>query len=63
MGKREFPINQITSQEECEAQISIPEENNYVIEAAIISTKINFLWSYYELFADKKRKLNKQLNK
>ena len=61
IGKREFPINQITTQEECEAQISIPEENNDAIEAAIISTKINFLWSYYEKFSDKKKETEQKI--
>ena len=54
IGKREFPIDQITTQEECEAQISIPEETNDAIEAAVISTKIIFLWSYYQLYVEKK---------
>ena len=61
IGKKEFPINQIITQDECEAQISIPEENNDAIEAAVISAKIIFLWSYYQLYSEKKNETEQKI--
>ena len=55
IGKREFPLDQILTQGEYDAVISIPEENNENIEAATITTKIIFLWSNYQLYKEKKK--------
>ena len=61
IGKKEFPISQITTQDECEAQISIPEQDNDAIEAAVISAKIIFLWSYYQLYSEKKNETKQKI--
>ena len=54
IGSRDFPINKITTQDECDAVISIPDENNDAVEIATISTKIIFRWSNYQYYLDKK---------
>ena len=55
LGSREFPINKITTQDECDAVISIPDSNNDTVEVATINTKIIFLWSNYQFYLEKKK--------
>ena len=63
VGKREFPIEQITIQDECEAVVTIPEENNEEVEAATISIKIIFLWSKYQHSLEKKKETEQKIEK
>jgi hypothetical protein len=63
IGKREFPVNEITSQEEYSAQIDIPDNNDLNQEAAIINAKIVFYWSDYQYFNDKKHETESKIEK
>ena len=63
IGKREFPLDQIVTQDEYDAVISIPDENNENVEAATITTKIIFLWSNYQLYQEKKNDAEKKIEK
>ena len=63
LGKREFPIDQITTQDECEAVITIPDENNENVEVATINTKIVFLWSLYQFYLEKKNETVQKIEK
>ncbi len=63
IGSRDFPINKITTQDECDAVISIPDENNDAVEIATISTKIIFRWSNYQYYLDKKNETEQKIEK
>ena len=63
IGKREFPIDQITTQDECEAVITIPDENNENLEVATITTKIVFFWSNYQFYLEKKIETEQKIEK
>ena len=63
IGRREFPIDQIITQDEYDAVISIPDENNENIEVATINTKIIFFWSYYQSFLEKKNETEQKIEK
>ena len=74
IGKKRFPLDEITSQEEYTVQITIPEIDDEEQEAAQIHCKIVLLWSDYEFFEEnfeekkkksesKLKKLNEALNK
>ena len=70
IGKKRFPLDEITSQEEYTVQITIPEIDDEEQEAAQIHCKIVLFWSDYEFFEEKKKKselklkkLNEALNK
>ena len=54
IGNNEFPVNEITTQEECPAEIFIPYNNDNNKVAAVINAKIIFYWSDYQYFVDKK---------
>ena len=63
IGKREFPIDQIVTQDEYDAVISIPEENNENVEAATINTKITLFWSKYQYYLEKKNETSQKIEK
>ena len=42
LGKREFPIDQTTTQDECEAVITIPDENNEMDKVCSYEDRRNF---------------------
>ncbi len=70
IGKKRFPLDEITSQEEYTVQITIHKIDDEEQEAAQIYCKIVLFWSDYELFEEKKKKselklkkLNEALNK
>jgi hypothetical protein len=53
----------MTSQEEYSVQITIPEIKNPDKVAAIINSKINFHWSDYQFFEEKKKNSENKLRK
>lgn len=63
IGSRDFPINKITTQDECDAVISFPDENNDAIEVATINTKIIFRWSNYQYYLEKKKETEQRIEK
>ena len=63
IGSRDFPINKITTQDECDAVISIPDGNNDAVEVATINTKIIFRWSNYQFYLDKKNETEQKIEK
>ena len=63
IGSRDFPINKITTQDECDAVISFPDENNDAIEVATINTKIIFRWSNYQYYLEKKKETEQKIEK
>ena len=63
IGSREFPLNEITLQEEYSAQIEIPDSNNEESVGAIINAKILLYWSDYQFYADKKNETEQKIQK
>ena len=63
IGRREFPLNKITIQEECDAVISISDKNNDNVEIATINTKILFRWSNYQFYFSKMNEEEKKIEK
>jgi len=63
IGNKEFPVNQITLQEEYSAQIEIPENNDQNNVGAIINAKILFYWSDYQYYNDKKNETESKIEK
>ena len=63
IGRREFPLNEITLQEEYSAQIDIPDSNNEDSVGAIINAKILLYWSDYQFFVDKKNETEQKIEK
>jgi hypothetical protein len=63
IGRAEFPLNEITMQEEYSAQIDIPDCNNEDSVGAIINAKILLYWSDYQFFVEKKKKTEKIIEK
>ena len=63
IGNKDFPINEITTQEECPAEISIPYNNDNDNVAALINAKIIFYWSDYQYYADKKNETELKIDK
>ncbi len=63
IGKKRFPLDEITSQEEYTVQITIHEIDDEEQEAAQIYCKIVLFWSDYELFEEKKKKSELKLKK
>ncbi len=62
IGNKNFPLNEIKSQDEYEVQIIIPDNNNESIANAEINCKILFFWSYFHFFDDKRKKIEKKVN-
>jgi len=63
IGRREFPLNEITLQEEYSAQIDIPDSNNEESVGAIINAKILLYWSDYQYYVDKKNETEQKIEK
>ena len=63
IGKKNFPLEEITSQEEYSVQITIPEINKKDQIAALINCKITLHWSDYQFFEDKKKNCEIKLRK
>ena len=63
IGNKEFPVNEITMQEEYSAQIEIPEINDETNVGAIINAKIFLYWSDYQYYADKKNETEQKIEK
>ena len=63
IGSREFPLNEITLQEEYSAQIDIPDSNNEESVGAIINAKILLYWSDYQFYVDKKNETEQKIEK
>ncbi len=62
IGNKNFPLQEIKSQDEYEVQIIIPDNNNESISIAEINCKILFFWSYFHFFDDKRKKIEKKVN-
>ena len=63
IGNKEFPVNQMTVQDEYSAQIEIPENNDENNVAAVINAKILLYWSDYQYYVDKKNEVEKKIEK
>jgi len=63
IGNKEFPVNEITMQEEYSAQIEIPENGDETNVGAVINAKILLYWSDYQYFVDKKNETEKKIEK
>ena len=63
IGRREFPLNKITIQEECDAIISIPDKNNDNVDIATINVQILFRWSNYQFYFSKMNEEEKKIEK
>ena len=63
IGKKDIPLEEMTSQEEYTVQITIPEIKKPEEIAAIINSKINFHWSDYQFFEEKKKISENKLRK
>jgi len=63
IGSKEFPVNQITTQDEYSAQIEIPENNDINSVGAVINAKILLYWSDYQYFVDKKNEMESKMEK
>ena len=56
IGRKTFPLNEITSQEEYKVQITVPEIDDPETIAAYINANIVLFWSDYAFFEEKKKK-------
>ena len=56
IGRKTFPLNEITSQEEYKVQITVPEIDAPDTIAAYINANIVLFWSDYAFFEEKKKK-------
>ena len=63
IGHKDFPLNEITQQEEYSAQIEIPDNENENNLGAIINAKILFYWSDYQYYVDKKNETELKIEK
>ena len=63
IGKKRFPLDEITSQEEYIVQITIPEIEDEEQIAAFINCRIVLFWSDYEFYEEKKKKSEQKLKK
>lgn len=63
IGKKLFPLEEISSQEEYTVQITIPEKDNKDKEAALINSKITLNWSDYKYYEEKKKNSENKLRK
>lgn len=52
MGKIKFPLKQITNQDEYDAILEIPDENDDKLIILKVKAKLRFIWSYSKLFQD-----------
>ena len=63
IGNKEFPVNEITMQDEYSAQIEIPENNDENNVGAVINAKILLYWSDYQYYVDKKNETENKIEK
>ena len=61
LGKIRFPLNRITNQDEYDAMLEIPDENDEKLIIMNVKAKIRFIWSYLQLFQDLLIKSEKSL--
>jgi len=52
LGKIKFPLKQITNQDEYDAILEIPDENDEKLIVIKVKAKLRFIWSYAKLFQD-----------
>jgi len=52
LGKIKFPLKQITNQDEYDAILEIPDENDDKLIILKVKAKLRFIWSYSKLFQD-----------
>ena len=63
IGRRAFPLNEITTQDECVVQIAIADVNDENSVAALINTKIIFYWSDFKFYDEKRKKSEQKIKK
>ena len=63
IGKKDFPLEEIISQDEYIVQITIPEFKKKDQIAALINSKITLHWSDYQFFDEKKKNSENKLRK
>ena len=63
LGNKEFPLDKITSQEEYEVDIDVPDINDSNTVISSISAKILLYWSDYQFFSDKRDKTELKIKK
>ena len=62
LGKIKFPLKQITNQDEYDAILEIPDDNNDQLIILKVKAKLRFIWSYSKLFTDLIIKSEKAIN-
>ena len=63
LGKKNFPLEEITSQDEYSVQITIPDLKKKDEIAALVNSKITLHWSDYQFFEEKKKNCENKLLK
>ena len=63
IGQRSFPLNEITTQDECIVQIAVSETNNKDIVSAIINSKILLYFSNFRYYDEKRKKSEQKITK
>lgn len=63
IGSKQFPLDELTLQEEYGVQIAIPAINDEEKIAAYINAKIFLYWSDFEFFDDKRKKSQNKIKK
>ena len=63
IGRRAFPLNEITTQDECVVQIAIADANDENTVAALINAKIIFYWSDFKFYDEKRKKSEQKIKK
>ena len=63
IGRKEFNLENIESQEEYEVKIIIPDLKDKNKEIAQIQCRITFFWSDYKLYEDQRNLCEKKINK
>ena len=61
IGNKVFPLNDITSQEEYQAQIIVPDIENEEEVAAFINSKITLIWNNLKFIDDKRKNAQKRV--
>ena len=61
IGNKTFPLNDITSQEEYQAQIIVPDIENEEEVAAFINSKITLIWNNLKFIDDKRKNAQKRV--
>lgn len=63
IGRKIFPLNEVTTQEEYTVQITIPEIDDEESVAALINAKITLHWSDFRYYDDKRKKSEQKIKK